>query len=477
MRISFQYFPVLAAAMAMLSWTGGSSGAESLSLDGYLDLVRQKNGDYLSAGQALSAARGTLSERSLLVTPSLFGGYDWASDRSRMADVSGTVGSNRMRQSFSIGIQEQTPVGLNAKIAFQQTYDSIEGLQIPFYPANVDYFTPRFTIELQQDLLRNFFGREVRARRSAVRYRSDAQSAAALFQMKQVLNQAEVLYWRTSLSGEVVRIQEDLLARSRKIYEWVSDRVERQLQDRSDLLQSQADVQYRTLELESARDDELRLRRAFNLMIGIADTDPFPELLPLSEADLRLPASATNGSTRGDIAALAAMDRAYAAESVLKKESVTPVLSAFFSASWNALDQDPTDALKDLGRMKHDTLAAGFRLTAPFDLPGVVRLRKAYAEEYGSRAKTFGQRSRDAESERVELLRRIAEMRDRLRIAGSLVEIQQRKADNERERLSRGNTVTFQVLLFEQDLGRSRLMRLDIQGRLIEMLAQLRLYE
>jgi hypothetical protein len=68
-------------------------------------------------------------------------------------------------------------------------------------------------------------------------------------------------------------------------------------------------------------------------------------------------------------------------------------------------------------------------------------------------------------------------MRDRLRIAGSLVEIQQRKADNERERLSRGNTVTFQVLLFEQDLGRSRLMRLDIQGRLIEMLAQLRLYE
>jgi len=468
---------ILAACVIALSFSAAGLPAEPLDLPGYLDLVKAGNADYGSALKSLVSSEAAASESRLLTTPYLFTGYQWARDKSLLVDPSGTSGSNRLETSFSIGVEARTVIGLGGSVSFRSVFDSVDDLHLPMYPSSVEYYTPSLTFELKQDLLRNFFGRETRAQRDAILHAAAARTALAEFQMRQILSQAEILYWRTSLASEVVRVQEDLLERSRRMLEWVSDRVDRQLQDLSDLLQSQADVKFRTLELESSRDDESRLRRAFSLMAGLSPSEPARELRLPARADFVLPDGASNRIHRSDIRALEEMDAVYRMESVLKKESVTPTLSAFFSATWNGLESDLDSAMKDVGKFKYDLLAAGIRLQAPFDLPSLFKLRKSYSADYESRRSTYRQRAADAESERLELLARIPDMIERLKVSDELVKIQLWKADNERDRLLKGNTVTLQVLLFEQDLGRSKLMRLDLQARLLEMLSRLRMYE
>ncbi|MDD5065708.1 MAG: TolC family protein [bacterium] len=449
--------------------------AESLSLEIYLKQVKEKNKAVLAGRTAIQAAQESMALKSLLISPYLFADLQHAKDKSRKLD-SASYGTSRMQDEYQVGLEQQTPYGQSARLYYQNTFTSVDGAN-PLYLPYSEYNESRFTLEIKQDLWRNFFGRATRAGRKAIEEKSKAQVQEQAYQVKQILVQAEMLYWRLSLARKMVQLEKDLLARSQELYNWVKRRVDLKLQDRSDLMQSESDVLARTLELSSTEDQEKLLTRNFNLMRD-ADSDIVTEELILPQEEyFKVPELNEKSPLRKDIRSLMHYQSAFREQALLNKENTLPELNVYVSGALNGLNQEFSEAFSDSTGTKYYTLAAGLSLRMPLDFIHSHRARKGYDHEADANETFLSQKKLSVQTEWSELIRKLKKTYKRFQLVKELETLQKKKADYERMRLQKGNTITLQVLQFEQDYAQSQLARLEVEMNLLELLAQIKLYE
>jgi hypothetical protein len=104
-------------------------------------------------------------------------------------------------------------------------------------------------------------------------------------------------------------------------------------------------------------------------------------------------------------------------------------------------------------------------------------LYSAYDGEAVSLEKYIQNKTFEVNAEWNELGRKLAETKERLKLALELEELQKKKAEAENDKLQKGNSITYQVLMFEQDWSKSRLGVLQIKLGILEILAGMKLFE
>jgi hypothetical protein len=93
------------------------------------------------------------------------------------------------------------------------------------------------------------------------------------------------------------------------------------------------------------------------------------------------------------------------------------------------------------------------------------------AAEIRSERKLF-----DQEVEWKDLVQKLTEAKARLSVAEKLSDIQRKKALNERARLKRGRTTTYQSLIFETDYNQAEYRRIQTQSEVLILLAQMKTF-
>lgn len=489
-RAAWRLFCLGWGLAASLAW------AEDLPLPAYLEEVRQQSAG-LQAAHASQAAEQKLSaEKGLMTAPYLLGEASYGKDQS--PDLNNFfAGDSQSQAQWMLGLEKKTSFGLSARLAYRMWRTLIEGAGTldyripldfgpPFPPLEVpvsipliqapDYYTARTELELTFDLWRNFGGNEVRAAADALEQKHRGQALERSFQARQLLAQAETVYWKLAQAQEVIRVEEELLARSRRLYDWVAERVRLKLQDASDLLQAEAQVQVYQLELVRSREQARAAAAAFNQLRGL-DSDQVPPGLRLpAEAELAVPEVPEQAPARQDVLALEAQTQAAEANSRLKQESVLPELTLNLTGALEGQDTDVSQAVAGSGTLNRSAYGASLELRAPLDFPARGDMRTGYGLEAEAGRKALEERRLQAQADWQALRRRLAAAQEQRRLALALEQLQQRKADRERLRLQRGSSVTFQVLQFEQDWGKSQLGRIEAELALLELLAQLKVY-
>lgn len=452
--------------------------AATLQPDQYISQVLDQNPKARSLKLQTESARLLVNEASLLTAPYFF------IDAQRLTDERPTnnpqfMGTKTMYNNYSFGLEEQTPIGLNAKLSYQINETEIFNVSPAFVP-QAHFFDAKPNLELSFSLWKNLFGKEVRLTQQALSASKHAQEKANAFQLKLLLAQAEQSYWALALAKQNARLLQETFDRAQKLRDWSSKRVRLQLADRADLLQAEANMELRKLEHQSALDDERETAQQFNSLRGkIGDVVP-EEILGVEEirwSEEMKKLSFNNAQPmREDLEAAQFEEEATAANAQLGLQRHSPDFELYSSFGYNGRDQNLNEAVQESFSSDHPTWLIGIRFKAPLHLSAVSKSRDGYRLQEEAGKKNYERKSLDLNHDWTELRKQFQETKQRFELAQKIEKIQKNKLEHERFRHSKGRTTTYQLLMFEQDLATAQLNRIRIQTQLLGLWTQLKTF-
>lgn len=463
-------------SLALPSFSAGAaeSRGEVLDLQTFLSQVKGQHEGIKASQETEAGAEIRQSEGDVLLSPQLTANVQEFRDRKETANPV-SQGEKSRQQSASVGVGKLFESGTQAKLSYGVAHTKIDGASPVFLPNN-DFYTAGPTLEISQGLWRNWRGSETQATRDLINAQAGVVRYQEAFRTKLTLAEAEMTYWRLVLARETVAAQKNSLERFQKLKSWNAKRVRDALTDKTDLLQSDAAVRAKQLELQLAEDEEKAAGRALNLARG-KDAQKVAETLTTIDNRLVdtivLPAK---HEIREDVKA--ADEAALLADASLRANEAkfTPTLEAFGSIGLNGRDDNFPRANKESFRSSNPTTVMGLRLTAPLDVALVNRAKSAYLRDRAAADLTAKRKHFEGAQNYRELNIQFADAKARFKLAESIETVQKEKLEHEKQRHRVGRTTTSQVLIFEQDYANSQLSRIKTQADIMRIVAQLKTY-
>lgn len=447
----------------------------TLTLTGYLRQVEAKNDALLGAEGASRGAELRAEEARLAYSPNLFAHSSYTLDKSPTSAF--ITRDSQSTKFYQLGVSQGTGFGLTGRLYYNLYDIETKNPNNPlFFNEGGTYWEGKPYIELTQSLWRNGFGSETRAQVELGEANAQATSHSEGYRATLIRTEAERTYWRLAAARLMVRAQRDNLARAEKIRSYQNRRAKLELADRSDFLQSVAAVDLRSLDLQTALDEERIAARAFNLARGI-DSDEVKEELQEMRSETILRADPpVRAKEREDVSAARAQVRAAQASARLGLERQNPTLEVYANANLDGRDRRFDPAWSESFRAKHSTTTVGVRFSVPLNAGLLSDARKGYRAEIDAADHNLQRRLLEQESDWKDLSRRLTEAKSRLELALKVEEAQRLKAAHERNRQERGRTTTYQVLMFEQDFALAQTARIRAQFDVLNVLALMKAY-
>lgn len=465
--------PLRAFLFGVLTVAGS---AQALTLSEYLGEVQGQGKAYQGSLTQSEGARLKSREADLFFTPQLFAEARLGHD-SKLASPAVTVYDRVESQNYKLGFSQQFSFGLQGKLYYEMT--GIDFVGANFGPTVLtEYWDASPRVELSLPLLGGGFGRTARANQEIVQQQSVAESYTSGAQAASILAGAEAAYWKLSAWQEVVKIQEKALKAAQDIYDYVARKQRMNLGEKSDVIQAQALVEARTLELQMIKNESQEALRAFNKFRQVEPATPVEDLQPVDIKALeRLEIPKARAGDRLDVKATAAQLATAKAASTLVKERNRATLDISGTYALNGRDEHFNEAMKNAGTSGRDTAYVGLRFNMPlnFAASGDARrgaMKAEKAAELNLQYATYAQ-----EHDWQNLTRNLSDARDNLKLLGRIEEVQKAKLENERTRLRQGRTTTYQVLLFEQDYTQAAVSRVKSAAGILGLKTQLKLYQ
>lgn len=452
------------------------NSATAMSLDAYLDKVKQEGLGYKASSEQVEASALKGREADVTFTPRLLVNARLGHDGKEQFASAITYDRLRM-QNYSLGVSQEFSFGLQTKLSYALDRTEVEGATLPAGMSNT-FWTATPTLELTMPLWGNGFGRTARANRDQTRYSNQAEQYAAEAQLKATLVEAEAAYWRLAAAQEVVLVQTRAGKQAQSILDYVSRKAKMNLGENADVLQAKALVEATTYQLQLAHNQEKAARRNFNTYIHKNADESVPALDGINFAALdKVSIPATKPGDRYDVKAAEAQAYTAKASAALVGERNKPTLDVYGSYALNGQNAEMNEAIKAAGRTERDTAFVGVRMNIPLNLSaasdakaGALKAEKVAQLNY--EYKQFVQ-----DQDWTNLTQQLGEAKENLRLTTNIVNAQKAKLENERSRLRQGRTTTYQVLLFEQDFSQSEVSRVQAASAILGLQSQIKLYQ
>jgi len=459
-----------------------------ITLEDYLSQVKINN---LGVKGSILSSEGSLKrseEGQLLLSTNAFIDLKAGSD-AKLNPFSMIAWDRLNSETLSVGVSKQTKFGLLTKVHYDLTQSYIINLvgssqQVPApffssYPTTYTNASP--VLEFTQNFWNNGFGRSTQATQDLQEAQALASSYTASFQAKLAISQAEISYWNLATARQVLAMYQEALERAKLIYQWNVKRAQLQLGDQSEVLQSEALVKGRELDVLTSQNNVRSASRNFNASRYIDSDEVKEELIELTPSMMAQIQTPTRAAQRDDVKAAEQQARASEAGAITSIEKSKPNLD--LNASFALNGQVGNIPAGDLGTamsnsltFNRPTINVGLRLQVPLDFEITKRTTDGWKLEKIAAEKYYDQKVFSQEQDWKNLNESFNEAKMRLDLSITLENVQSAKLKAERDRLSRGRTTTYQVLLFEQDYLTSQIVRVRDQAIILNLIAQMKQY-
>lgn len=449
-----------------------SAGVSALPLTGFLEQVKSGNDGYKAADMNRRAAEGYSGESSLVLAPTFFANAKIDSEGKPSAfPIPGFNYSSIDTNTYQAGVSKQFGMGL--KTTFTYTASSTEYVGL----GAAKWYEGRPQIEASMPLWRNFWGRETTGAVDAGRLNALAKAEGQDAQAKQVLIDAEAAYWKLALAREALKVSEDSVARAKSMFEWTSRRERLALADRSEHLQSTAQLKARELDLKVAQDDERAARLSFNSARGVS-SDKVAESLEVMNASLIAKWETPNRTrTRPDIEAARLQAEAAEANAKAASERAKPTFELYGLYALNSPhDSTQGDAVADSWKRERPSTQYGVRLNMPLDFGTLKRTQEGYSAEATAQRTVIARKLFDQERDWNDLVARFELAKEKIRLYEELEASQREKLEYERSRQKSGRSTVAQVILFETDFEQTQFSRIRSLAEVLGLNATMKLY-
>lgn len=449
-----------------------SAKQQNLDLDQFLELVRSKNKNF-QMNQSLkeaATAKKMAGDISLVPVLSLSGSY--LSDKKQPTFTGGTETINTR---YSLGLAKKFSSGTQIKIFSDLNESTGKNITSASFAAIYgQYATGSLGVSLSQSLWKDAFGRGTEIRRQKENEIAKLETAAAELQVRQTLVESETAFWDLIYSQEEQKIRESSLQRAQRIESWVSKRYRDGIGDRADLMNAKALMATRQMQLLMATDESLAIRQKVKDILEISTAEQLPNFSANFE---KIRAFSTVINLNGKVERLdsyisrqEAKAKSFGALEADDNLRSDLVLSASYNTNSYEAQGTITDAPKNMTKTDTPTTAVSLSWIYLFDTDvkdsALNQIKKeAYAAQLKSERKRI-----ETDSSWTELQRRHAELSKKIEAAKQIAEYQIERAKAEQDKLSKGRSITSQVISSEQDAADAELnlIKLRTEQRKLE---------
>jgi len=446
----------------------------ALSLEEYLEQTKEQNLGYNSS-QTSAQSSNLLSKKAFLLTsPNLFASAQTGFEKQNQA-VSYVRYTKLKTENYSVGVEQDFSFGLNGKFYYNVDRNEYQNLTST-YATPLSYETNP-VLKLTVPLWQGVFGDEIKAKRDLIYYSNQSDQFNSEAQSISFIVEAEKSYWRLVMTKKIIVISEDALEQSQKLLQNAIKKARMNLGEKADVLQAQADVESKKLQLKQAKNDARIAARTFNQKRYV-NSDLVNEKLTEIDFDNleKLPIAKEMPGIRADVKAAAANTKSAVASAKVEEESNKPKLDLSGQYGFNGLETKRLDAVKSSLAQNGDEAYIGIKFSMPLAI-GLQSDIKQGAKSSASAARMdYHQKVFNQENDWQNLLQNLQDYQENLRLSRKIENLQKSKLENERGLLKRGRTSTYQVLLFEQDYNQARISTIKNAYQFLSLLADKKNY-
>lgn len=468
---------------------GKSSKAEerSLSLKDFLDLVMNKNKKYQSSVESQDSALEKYVQNDLELSPVLMLRASQFDDQS-LQQTTPTYTVNRFKQKqYSLGLAKKFSTGTSVSVEGVVSDVNINAVNSGF-PFSADQGFGSGSLSLSQSLWKNAFGSATRLRWKREEALAKLESESFNLQARQTLIEAESAFWELLYLQREVELRKNSLDRANRIQIWVRNRLSNGIGDKADLLNAQGLVVGRELQLLQSQDQLIAAEKKISEMLQLEKSEKIPSF----RGDLNVERSlfANIKSLNGDAVDQNSDNRIVRLDAYLKmqeakaraagaqeaEDATRPDLVLEGQYKTNAYGDSASAVSSQLGKSDRPTSAVALKLTWLLD-GDVKEATRRSARKAALAAKLHSEQAiLESETSWSEMQRRHGELSKMIEASDRISRLQTERAAVERDKLSKGRSVTSQVITAEQEAAEAELNlnKLRTEQRKIE--AQSRLF-
>jgi len=325
------------SAFASTSVSPSTSALASrlVTVEDVIGFARQDSETIKASEKTIESARSEIAARDLLLSPRISAEL---SDGSDHRDTFSGAGGRRLRNLLlETTLTKAFSTGTSLTLTAGHEDADIAGAG----ERNIGSWEARLT----QSLWRDAFGRDTGLRHESESAELRARILTALDRRQSFLINVEAVYWDLALALKEEEIRTTNIERSTTLVKWTQDRVRRALAEPTDLLQAQALLNERQLDLVSVQNRIESLRQGMRQLVPSQDPANWRLSFKDMETD-RVTESLLAGEAKGAaeparLDALATASEAARAGADAKRENDVrkPQLDAFVSYGQNGIDE------------------------------------------------------------------------------------------------------------------------------------------
>ncbi len=448
------------------------SATQTMNLEQFLAHVQNRNKLFQMNQSSREAAQDKkiAGDLSLIPVLSLSGSY--LSDK-RQPNMMGSTESTVTR--YNLGLAKKFSSGTQVKLTGDVAEYANKDISNPaFNTLYGQYAGGSLGLSLSQSLWKDAFGRGTSLRQQRETQIAELEISAVNLQEKQLLIDAESAFWDYIYLQEERQIRESSLQRAKRIENWVARRYRDGIGDRADLMNAKALVASRQMQLLITQDEYLAVQKKIYDWIEASSDEPAPTLVANLDQRRSLKSfiSGEGAVVRLDsyMSSLEAKVKdlgSLEAEDSLRSDLV---LSANYNTNTYVNQGKLADASRNISRT--DTPTTGVSLTWTYLLDTSVKkaaLSQVRKEAAAARLKSE-RRLLESQSSWAEIQRRYDELGKKVEAAKQIAEFQMERAKAEQDKLSKGRSITSQVITSEQDAAEAalNLSKLKVEHRKLE---------
>lgn len=454
---------------------------KKLTLELFLQEVQKNNRHLVALQSSQRAANLRYVQTDLELSPAVTLKASQLDDKALVQ--AGSFTQTRLKATeYSLGLGKKFSTGTSVALSGSATESNLEALTPgPFSLRNA---RGSMGISLSQSLWKDGFGSATNLKYQREEQQRNLEFSSYDLQIRKALSEAESAYWDLIYSKFEVQLRKESLQRAKKIESWISRRVGNGIGDRADLLNAQGLVATRELQLISAEDQLISAKVKVANLMELSDVKNLPEVeenLNEKRELLRLVDSLDGQQNQSEeilrldayLSVIESKTKAISAQEV--SDQFKPDLSLEGQYKTNGYSDSMQSISPELDARDRPTTAIAIKFTYLLD-EGVKKSARnaARLDAVASQDKAMYQ-VRDGRTAWQEMLRRNSELSNLILQAEKIARIQSEKAVVERDKLSKGRSITSNVITAEQDAAESELSmsRLKVEQRKLESQARL----
>lgn len=463
-------------AMTLLFCAALHAEAQVLAVQDFLVQVQQNNDNVKGALSASTGAIERAVESQLMFSPSLFA-IGYTMDDKRDSIMEAFTGDETQASGSEVGVSQVSRYGTAARVSYGIYRTELFNASPAAIPQS-KFTDTSLKVELSQPLWQNAGGRQYRNTVRAGAAQAKAASYAKMYEAQLLLLDAEVKYWKLAGIRESIAVLSTSLGKTKDIFEFNKNKFHKGLTDINDVLQCEAQVKARNLDLLSICSEEREAMQVVNETRKV-DADAVEESTPLPDTKTVLALLSTplnRSSMRNDVKAAEQGVAARNAALEMTKEKTIPDLSVFTVASINSRKDTTGDSISSTLNTDHPYYEIGIKFSMPLDPHLVSMVNKGYDTETSGAQLQYRQQKYKQDREWTTLINKLKDVKDRIIAADELEKAQLTKLAKERERQQQGQSTMFQVFVFEQEYLASQLNLITLRGTALGLLAQAKVF-